>query len=342
MNLQKTLLVTVFAFIALAATAQTNLDTILLSNGDEIVGEIKQMEKAIIQIETDYSDSDFMIDWDNVSALRSSSFFLINLQNGTIVNGNVNTDPADSTKVIIISDEGNTFETSVRDIVYLKSVKTTFVSRLNASIGIGLTLTKANNLRQFNTRSSLGYTANTWSINGTYNALFSVQDSVADVRRTDGGISSQIFLPKDWFAYISANFLSNTEQKLKLRTTPTVGIGNYVVRDNRLYLALIGGLAWNIERFETDDDDRSSLEGLIAMDANLFNTGDLSLFTTVYYYPSITESGRHRTDIGFDVKYDFPYDIYIKFGFTFNWDNMPAAGASETDYTTTLTVGWDL
>ena len=325
-----------------ALYSQSNLDTITLSNGDEIIGEIKSMEKAVVQIETDYSDADFKIDWDNVIFIRSSSTFLFNLENGDRINGIMNTDPEDPTSLIIRTDDGREVTTSVTDIVYLHSVKSGFISRLSASIGIGLSLTKANNLRQFNTRSSIGYTGNTWQLDASYNQLFSSQDSVASTKRTDASIGAQWYLPKDWFIYASSTFLSNTEQKLKLRSTPQVGIGKYLVRDNALYLSASAGLGWNIENFEMDDDDRSSLEGVIGIEANLFDTGDLSLFTKAVAYPSITESGRFRSDINFDLKYDFPYDIYIKFGFTFNYDNQPAEGASDNDYIFQWTVGWDL
>lgn len=330
------------SFTPVILSAQSNLDTLIVSNGDKLIGEIKSMEKAIIQLETDYSDSDFKIDWDNVKYIHSNSFFLINLTNGTRVNGRINTSPADSNVLVITSDMGEEIQTTVSDVVFIRPVKSDFISRLSASIGIGGSFTKSNNLRQFNVRSSLGYTANTWSIDGNYNQVYNRQDSVEDVRRTDAGIGAQWFLPRDWFVSGSSTFLSNTEQKLDLRATPTIGIGNYLVRSNALYLSVLGGLAWNIERFETEDGDRNSLEGVIGAEANLFDTGDLSLLLRAFAYPSITESGRFRSDVNIDLKYDFPYDIYVKLGTSLNYDNRPAAGASKTDYVFQWTIGWEL
>ena len=45
--------------------AQT--DTLIFKNGNMVVGEIKSMSRGVIQIETDYSDSDFMIEWEKVN-----------------------------------------------------------------------------------------------------------------------------------------------------------------------------------------------------------------------------------------------------------------------------------
>ena len=60
-----------------------------------------------------------------------------------------------------------------------------------------------------------------------------------------------------------------------------------------------------------------------------------------YLYPSITERGRVRLDFKIDLKYDLPQDFYIKFGYTHNFDNQPAEGASKHDYVLNATFGWD-
>ena len=74
----------------------------------------------------------------------------------------------------------------------------------------------------------------------------------------------------------------------------------------------------------------------------MFNMGDLSLLTSLYVFPSLTESGRIRSDFKFDLKYDLPLDIYIGVGYTLNYDNQPVEGASESDYVFQTTVGWEL
>ena len=216
-------------------------------------------------------------------------------------------------------------------------------SRFDASIEFGLNLTKANNLRQFSSRAGIGYTANTWKSTASYNTVNSNQDSVAATRRTDGSLGAQWFLPNDWYVAADATFLAADELQLKLRATPRVGFGKYFVRNNHWYLAADAGLAWNYETFQNDEEDRSSLEAYLATRANLFNTGDLSSNFTGVIYPSITESGRFRSDVTWDLKYDIlGSDFYVKFGVTFNYDSEPAAGASTTDYVFQTTVGWEL
>ena len=86
---------------------------------------------------------------------------------------------------------------------------------------------------------------------------------------------------------------------------------------------------------------RNSAEAFAGLEINMYDIGDLSLLSSLVVYPSFTDEGRIRSDFMFDLKYDFPLDLYIKLGYTFNYDNQPAEGASDTDYLFQTTVGWD-
>src|SRR5262245_31780504 len=52
-------------------------DSIILKNGDVIVGEIKSMDKGVLTIETDYSKSDITIKWSGIKEIYSTSHFMI-------------------------------------------------------------------------------------------------------------------------------------------------------------------------------------------------------------------------------------------------------------------------
>ena len=228
------------------------------------------------------------------------------------------------------------------DIVELKPIDNSFWDRFSASIDMGLNLTKANNLTQFNSRIYMGYLTEKWELNATYNNVYSSQDSIADTRRMDANIQLKIFFAKDWFVTISNDFLQNDEQKLALRSTTKLGIGNYLINSNTLYLAAFAGAALNNETYiENANPDRQSGEAYGGLEYNMFNTGDLSLLTSAIAYPNLTEQGRFRLDFKFDIKYDLPLDFYIKAGTTLNYDNQPVAGAAELDYVIQTGLGWE-
>ena len=60
------------AFIGSAGVAYAATDVVILTNGDRLVGEIKSVEKDVLTIETDYSDSDFKIEWGKVASIEST------------------------------------------------------------------------------------------------------------------------------------------------------------------------------------------------------------------------------------------------------------------------------
>ncbi len=346
-------------FLLLPFAVISQKDSLILKNKDLIVGEIKSMDNGVLTIETDYSDSDFKISWDGINEVFSESKYLITLSNGKRYNGTIRSidenrieiDTYDPENIISLRKGrlsktedlgGGKAEVAIKDIVYLNALDEGFWSRLSANIDLGWSLTKANNLRQLNVRSGLGYLADRWKINSSYNSLISTQDDVADVKRTDADITFNYFLPKDWFLSFNTTFLSNTEQLIELRTGNKVGIGKYVIHNNKTYLGFQTGLNYNNENYFDDSPSRKTGEAFIGSELNMYDIGDLSLYSQVVAYPSLSESGRLRTDFSLDLKYEFFSDFYLKVGTTMNYDNKPVEGATTLDYIFQTTVGWSL
>ena len=227
--------------------------------------------------------------------------------------------------------------------MFINQVDKDFLSRLSASLDLGFSLAKTNNLLQFSLRTNIGYLTDAWSADVSYSGVRSSQDNIDPTKRNEGSLNFRYFLPYDWFVFISNSLLQNDEQKLKLRSISQAGLGNYIIRTNSMYLAADAGVAWNNETYtDPEIDNRSSSEGLVGLELNIFNMGDLDFVTTLTVYPSFSEKGRIRADYKADLKYDLPFDLYINLGYTLNYDNKPVDGASESDYVIQTSVGWEL
>ena len=186
-------------------TVWAQSDSLILKNNDIIIGELKNMDRGVATIETDYSDSDFKIEWSGIKEIYTVSSFLVTRSDGSRLNGTLSSISSDTVNIVDI--EEGTFGTLVDDIVYLKSVDEGFLSRLNASIEFGFSLTKANNLKQTSIRSSLGYIAERWSADANFSMIHSSQDEVDPTKRTDAGVTFRQFLPKDWYIPVDLTFL---------------------------------------------------------------------------------------------------------------------------------------
>ncbi|MEN8202074.1 MAG: DUF481 domain-containing protein [Bacteroidota bacterium] len=315
------------------------IDSVRFTTDDYVLGEISSMQKGVLTIETDYSDSDFTIEWKKVTGIFTETQFLVNLSNGDKHFGRL--ESQSETTVNIITEEEGTILVNHKDIVYLNAYDDKFLDRLSASISIGLDVAKARNLRQFSTRSSIGYKAEKWNTGASLYNLTSSQDETEDIKRTESDISFSYLLPYKLYGIATVSYLSNTEQSIASRINAQLGAGRYIVQNNDFYWGIKLGANRNIERYSNETEDRESWEGYLGTELNIFDLGDLDLLLSLMAYPGITESGRWRTDTKFDVKYEFPMDFFIKFGFSLNYDNLPAEGASETDYIFNIGVGWD-
>ncbi|CDF80480.1 conserved hypothetical protein (DUF481) [Formosa agariphila KMM 3901] len=337
---------TLFFFLAFSVLSLSQInaqnDTLVLSNQDKLIGNIKEMTKGVVTIETDYSDSDFEIKWKDVIYVSSNQTYLMSLSNGRRINSKLHSKPGSENIVTLIQGD-EVIETAISDVVYIKAIENNFLSRLDASLSVGFNITKTNNLTQFSILSNIGYTADKWGVTAGFNSVRSNQDDVDETKRTDANIGGKYFMKRDWYALVNATFLSNDEQLLKLRSSTQGGIGKYLIHSNRVYFSTGAGLAWTNENY-TDPaiDTKNSLEAFVSLELNMFDYDDISLFSTFVVYPSLTESDRLRTDLNLNLKYDLPLDFFVQLGLTHNYDSKPIAGASTTDYIFQTTLGWEL
>lgn len=323
-----------------AALAQPT-DTLRTANGQLLVGEIKSMEKGILVFSTDYSKSDFQIEWSKLVAIYSQQSFFISLSSGERYNGKLRSLPAGDVVQLLLHD-GQVINTRFDQIVFLKSVASQFWDRVKFNMDMGLNITSSNKLRQYTLRTAVGYWARRWRLDANFNGIRSRQDSAAIARRLDAAITAQHFMSKGYFGMAGILFLSNTGQAIKLRSNTKLGVGKVIFQSNRRYAAAGGGMSINHESFTTTLPSRTSWEAFVGGQLHLFDVGDLNLLSNVFVYPSLTEAGRWRCDFKFDLKYDLPMDFYIKPGITLNYDNRPAIKGREADYVFMFTVGWEL
>ena len=213
-------------------------------------------------------------------------------------------------------------------------------------ISVGYTLTKANNNQQLSGSLETGYVSSNFKSDLSFGVIRTFQEDdqfTSQTSRTNAGLGFLFFIVKDWFAVARTDLLQSSEQQLNLRAITKGGVGNYVLKTNRMNLGLAGGAAWNYENYsDVTSPGKNSAEAFAALEYNIFNLGDLDLLTKVIAYPSLTEKGRFRTDFSFGMKYEFKRDFFIKLSLSGNYDNQPAEDSSPIDYVLGATFGWEL
>lgn len=329
-------------FLILGTLTLAGQDTLRLSNGNELYGDIKSMKRTVLSIETPYSDSDFAIEWEKITEFYSTQKFLVELSNNQRPIGVVRSTSANGDIQITLKD-GNTMITKMSEIVSLETLESDFLGKLNAALDIGYYFAKSNNLKQFTTNANIGYKEDKWATNGTVNIVNNSQDDAENTKRTQADLSFKLLMKHGFYGQFSGKYLSNEEQQLDLRSSYQLGIGKFIVNSNSSLVGFLMGPAFTNERFTNDiEPSRRSVEAFGSLEVDLFDIGDFSFYSKGTAYPNLTEKGRLRAEFLIDLKYDLPYDFYVKSSYNYTFDNQPVEGATEGDFIFQISFGWGL
>ncbi len=325
------------SFFATSLSAQ--VDSIRFSKDQLIVGEIKSMDKGVLVVKTDFSENNFEIEWKEVRWVNTQTRFFIMLNDGSQFYGLISS-IGDSTKFLKI-ERSDSIKLNLSDIVYLDAYNDKFGDQFNAELSIGLDMAKSRNFTSLSTRGMIGYDTKKWKMDLSLNSLTTDQEDTERIKRIDGEYNQRYILKNSWYGIASITTLSNTEQNLSLRLNAQLGVGKFVIRTNRSYWGVKLGLNRNREDYSNETANRLSWEGYLGTDINLFDLGDIDLSFLGMFYPGFSELGRFRSDMRLDLKYDLPFDLFIKIGTAINFDNRPAEDGSKTDYVLQSTFGWE-
>jgi hypothetical protein len=319
-------------------------DVVIMKNGDRITGEVKKLHLGDLHVDPAYGENIFIIDWAEVERIESKASFLVETSRGQRMTGSVNTDPTESTRIIVEETTGPV-QVPHQELVFLNPVDKTFASRMSASVDFGLSLTKANEASSVNGRGAWGYLAEMWSTDWKVDLFRNTQKDVPRTQRTETSGDFRRFFAEKWFGIGAVGFLQSDELSLDLRSTTMGGVGRHLYRDNRWVLSAIGGAGWTRESFfeETGQPTANSAEAVGILELNAFDIGDVGVTAAFSVFPSLTESGRLRMDLGTDFKWEIIDDLFFRVGFSNNYDNKPVGeedSASKNDYVFSTSVGW--
>jgi putative salt-induced outer membrane protein YdiY len=302
-------------------------DVVITTTGDRLVGEIKKVEKDVLTLSTDYSDSDFKIKWEKIVSIESERQFLLETFDGKRLAGSMSPDQA--SRAVQIGG------TNVRlpEVSTAVPFERSFWSRFDAGFDFGYSLTRANSAEQLSIGGTLSYRAERDIDTLFGNAFKNSQENAPTTSRWDLGNDYRHLLGTRWYVNTGQDFLNSEEQGLDLRTTLGGGGGRYLFRSSSQHLALGAGLAWTNENYSDPavptKDSAEAYLGTEFMTEKLKITDLLTRFT---YYPSLTISGRHRFNYRFDLDFNLPGDWYLRIGLFDNFDNKPPEGFAKNDY----------
>jgi hypothetical protein len=207
----------------------------------------------------------------------------------------------------------------------------------------GYSFTKASEVGQLN----FGFDAThrtdirSWTIDGS--TITTTQKTQDNTQRFNLDLSMTRFRSNRWFNSYLVGFESNDELGLNLRSRFGGGFGRFLRQTRTTELALLGGLTGNNESLTGNESSRNSIEAMIGAAYSRFQFDDpnVDLSISLAIYPSLTESGRVRSQFDANYKWEIINNLFWDLTYYNTYDSDPSDGAiSKYDYAVVTSVGW--
>ncbi len=331
-----------FVLICAPAHATRKTDTVSLYNGDRITGEISSMFGGILEFKTDAMGT-LKIEWPEISRIESKYHYEVRLSTGDRMYGSL-AEESRPGQVVLVDIFGR-HEIEWLQVVEIRPIEDDFWQRLDVYLSTTFSYTKASDVRQLTINGQVNYedekSLNSLSGRTDFN---NTAESDTSSSRLDIGRRVWRQNRSDSFRAIYGNYETNDELDLDYRVGAGGGIGRYFMDTHRTRITGIAGLQVITERFnkeDTNQDVELVLSGTLA--TWKFSTPELNVDLSFTLYPSITDSGRVRSDTNLRIRWELIEDLYWDVSGWASSDNQSNQGDGSTwDYAITTGIGWEL
>jgi hypothetical protein len=323
---------------ALAAEAQYP-DTVLLTNGDRLKGEVKGLQYAKLTFKTDAA-STIYIKWDRVVEITAPAYFEVETTTGVRYYGSLGAGKAPGQLALSLGDQ--VIDLRLDFIVRIRPLKQRFWDRLDGWVNVGASYTSSSGIGQGSISASVTTKRPKFSVTTTFDSTITTQPDEPQQSRTVVGLGYTRLFTSRWFGLFNGKFERNTELGIDLRSSVAAGAGRFVVQTNRTVVAWSGGLAVNRE-IPVEGERQDNVEAFVGGSYSFFtyDTPKTNITTTFLVMPSLNVAGRVRTQLDANVSREIVKDFTVGTIVYYSYDRKPPTeDAKKHDVGVTLTIGW--
>jgi hypothetical protein len=322
--------------------AAPKTDILIFHNGDRLTGETKGLERGKLSFKTDATGT-IEIEWDKVASLQTDQYLQVELSDGRRHFGRASPEQPKGKLKLRVGSGSNVREVPLAEVVRVAPIdQGRFIDRLDGYVTAGYDYTKSSGVRQgtFTGGLSSRDEKRQWAIDSS--ATLISQRGQDDTNRYNIGAFNRRFLADRWFVQGFGSFEGNDELGIDLRTTIGAAYGRFLRQDQKTDWAAYAGLAVTRENF-SEQPTNESVEGVLGTQYWFFryNAPEASLNATLNLFPSLTESGRVRSEAQINARYEIVSDLFFQLSFYGSYDSEPGEGAeSKSDYGVTTSLGY--
>lgn len=319
--------------------ASQKTDTVYLKNGDRITGEVKRLEYGILFLKTSGLGT-INIEFDRIKTFYAKERFTVMLASGLRFFGTIDTSGTEGYVVLRVNDFR--IPEPISEIAEMYPVKNAFWKRLDGSVDLGYSYTKASTVSQLDFSGNLEHRVERAFTQLKAGFTMTDQQDQERIRKQDYTLSYRRIIKRKWFYAGALGMQQNTELGVEYRYWGGPAIGNNLVNNNLHVLSGMTGLMILTEG-TLDDSITNSVEGIVHVDYRIFrfNKPDIDIRSSFSYYPSFTSWGRHRIDFEINAKLEIFNDFYFGLKLYDNFDNKPVdENAATNDWGITTSIGY--
>ena len=319
--------------------AQGRTDVVTLANGDRITGEVVRLERGRLEFKTDDAGT-LYLEWDKLSSVVAARQVEVVTSDGRRFLGTLG--PSSSRTIAIVGPEGIS-ELPMPDVTFINPIGRSFWRKLDGSIDAGYSYTRSSGVAQLNVNSNTVFRRPASQVRLTASLNQTAKDD--DSGRDDRGAleASYLLYPwQRWFFVTVGRFETNESLGLTLRSQIGAAWGPRLINTNRSQLAVGAGLVFNDE-IGVDVERTQNVEALFLFQSSYYtyDTPKTNLDISLQYYPSLSDTGRHRVQLDAGVKREFWKDLFVALTLYNSFDNRPPnPTADQNDVGIVASIGW--
>jgi Protein of unknown function, DUF481 len=313
--------------IASRVFSQSLKDTLFLTNGSILIGEIKKIKLGVMTFDPDDAN-DITVQLRKLKTFVAvSTVFRIQTIGSRVYFGQLVAHSMDHFVRLVGSD---TAMLHVENITDLYPYNNSFIQRFSGSVGLGFTYTRSSDFGQLNFNGKLKYVSRNDEISLSTSGIYSITDSSFVRDREDLTLLYNHYFSSTWFATTFLSYQRNLQLGLNRRFQEGFGMGNKFLTTKQVYAWARSGVVFNQEK-NTENVASGTLTeifGQLQFNFFRFTKPEINFIMTQSFYYSLSQSGRFRNDGETDLSWELIDDLKLDFTFYNNYDSQPALAES--------------
>lgn len=316
-------------------SAQVKKDTLFFSNGEILIGELKQIVNGKASFDSDGIGLITIKMFKIRSAHTTISTLRIETVNNQKMYGKLQPTPTRDTVYVV--DGNNRIKVPLNQINSVVAFRRSFFHRLDGNVSAGFSFSHSSAIGQLNLNSDIKYTSRWLETELTVSTLASIDSSKFTRDQQTEQLSSYYYIKSsDWFAGIALSHQSNQALSLAHRYQGVFGVGNKFLTAETINALALTGIAFSQEK-SLDGVSPGGLEVdipvVLKVDFFKFTHPNMQVTMNNAAYLSLTQSGRYRYDGNITLSWDLIKDFSLSINLYGNFDSKPIdTGSSRIDY----------